>query len=825
MIPELRPDSIPRELRDRDQWVLWRHRKRGEKHTKVPFQTDGSAASSTDPSTWTSFDSALDALSQDRRFDGLGFVFGQHDPYFGADRDGIDPEGEEARAWMERFGTYCERTPSGRGMHAIGRGSVPQGTNRSEGEIYSSRRFFTVTGDVLRDLPITEAQEAATAYYGWLRRNDSEPSTNGHSEGRGAGPLPPGLAPSPLMDDDEVLDRLRRAKNAREFEGVWSSPPEDPPGYTSASDRDMRLASLVSFYTQDPEQIERIMRQAPCRREKWERKDYLPDRTIPRAIGDLRSTYQQYSTREAKREKMRQGRSHDPEDRTEPEEQIRPEIVAHPRDQKDVLTDTYTAIVEANEPPTMFVRDGRLSKIARDEDGTANIQSVSVDGLRSRMAHAANFVRVDRRGKRTPTTPPKETAQMLHAEGDWPDLPPLVSLSGVPVLRPDGTVHDTPGYDEGSRIFYDAGPGGELPPKVPPEPSEDDVLKARGLIDQMLGDFPFASEIDHANAWGLLLTPIARPWTPGPVPLALIDKPKMGSGASLLAEVVATVATGNAPFLGAPTREEEWSKVITSALLAGLPVLTFDNIEEKINSAVLSRALTSPIYADRLLGTNTVAHLPQRSTWIATGNNLAVGGDLPRRCYSIRLDPKHPRPWQRSDFKIPELVGWVRARRGELVSALLTLCVAWHNADRPLTKHERKRIGGFEGWDRAISGILAHAGIDKFLGNLDEFYETADEEGGEWEAFLAAWYEHGGSGKVTVKDLVGRFGSLDGQHVRDALPADLADAYENNHTGFTRKLGNALTKHSGARYGNDGYYALEDGTRDRAKLWRVLKDR
>lgn len=292
----------------------------------------------------------------------------------------------------------------------------------------------------------------------------------------------------------------------------------------------------------------------------------------------------------------------------------------------------------------------------------------------------------------------------------------------------------------------------------------------------------------------------------------------------MLAAAVATIATGYAPFLGAPSSDEEWTKVITSALLAGQNVLIFDNITERIDSAALSRALTSPTWADRLLGTNTVAHLPQRATWIATGNNIAVGGDVPRRCYRIRLDPKVSKPWQREGFAIPDLLRWAQENRGELVASLLTLCVDWHRAGRPPAGEDRPRIGGFEGWDRTVSGILARAGVEGFLRNLDEFYEAADEDGAEWAAFLATWHECVGPHAITLADLVSRFSTIGGREIRAALPADLAETFEHNERGFTRRLGRALAKRNGARYGDEGYFASEAGEHNRAKKWLVGKD-
>jgi ribosomal protein L34 len=53
--------------------------------------------------------------------------------------------------------------------------------------------------------------------------------------------------------------------------------------------------------------------------------------------------------------------------------------------------------------------------------------------------------------------------------------------------------------------------------------------------------------------------------------------------------------------------------------------------------------------------------------------------------------------------------------------------------------------------------ILASAGIDGFLGNLEEMYDHADEEGNQWETFLAAWQDCSSDDEMTVAQLVAAF--------------------------------------------------------------------
>jgi putative DNA primase/helicase len=146
----VRTESIPEELKARSQWVVWEAV--GEKPDKVPYsaRTDRKA-SSTDLMTWSTFEEALQAYKKDE-YAGLGFMFSSGDPYTGIDLDNcVDEEGEIALWALEiarYFDSYTELSATGSGLHVIVRGDVP---NRRKGgvEVYSSKRFFTVTGHIV----------------------------------------------------------------------------------------------------------------------------------------------------------------------------------------------------------------------------------------------------------------------------------------------------------------------------------------------------------------------------------------------------------------------------------------------------------------------------------------------------------------------------------------------------------------------------------------------------------------------------------------------------------------------------------------------------
>jgi len=265
-------ENIPEELKRDNSWVLWKLELRHGRPTKVLYQVNRKRASSTDPATWTTFEEVVNVYQQDDFFDGLGVVFHEGNPYCGADIDDVTEE--QASQWIKRFDSYTERSPSGNGFHIICRAELPKGTNRAEGELYSSGRFFTVTGDVVHNAPIREAQAAATEFYEFLRRRDESPKGRVSST-------------TPLLTDTEIVRLAENAKNGAEFKTVY----EGGGQFKSHSERDLSLASRLAFWTQEATQIERIMRGSGCVREKWDKhRTYLGD-TISKALSNLSEAY------------------------------------------------------------------------------------------------------------------------------------------------------------------------------------------------------------------------------------------------------------------------------------------------------------------------------------------------------------------------------------------------------------------------------------------------------------------------------------------------------------------------------------------------------
>jgi hypothetical protein len=514
----------------------------------------------------------------------------------------------------------------------------------------------------------------------------------------------------------------------------------------------------------------------------------------------------------------------------------RPFIQANDRQLPEITAAAVDALSEWNDPPRMFIRAGELVRIDVDEHGRPVIRSMLENRVRWALGQAVDFVTIETRRKGpiiTPTIPPMPVARNILASADlctW--FPPLIGIIESPGIHPDGTLILEPGYDVASGLYY-APSNGLAMPAIPDTPTPEDVAAATSLIRECVIDFPFVTEkngteASRANAIAALMTPIIRPMIRGRVPLSLFDKPQMGSGASLLADMIVTIATGSsAAMTQAPTVREEWGKLLLSELSTGRAVIVFDNVTGVLSSPELASAITSNVYNGRVLGTTTTKHIENQPCWIATGINLALGGDMARRCVWIRMDPDDPRPWLRDKTKFthPQLIEWAFKERGWIIAAVLTVARAWIRAGRKVPE-KTPRLAVFDDWCETLGGMLSFMGIDGFLGNLDRQYEEADVEGPQWGAFLAKWYERFKDKAATVAEVIDELEKnasaiyVD-QTMRGCAPDEVLEAVAVKGKANHQKLGQLLRYRKDTRFAT-GFKLVSAGTKQRAVQWRVI---
>lgn len=306
----------------------------------------------------------------------------------------------------------------------------------------------------------------------------------------------------------------------------------------------------------------------------------------------------------------------------------------------------------------------------------------------------------------TPALPPPLVVNGLLARGQWP-LRPLVSVSETPVLRPDGSLLQTPGYDDPTGYVYR--PSCEFPP-VSESPNKMQAAAALAELAEVFVDFPYIDEAARMVPIAAILTILARSAIEGACPAFLLDATTRGSGKTLQADAISAVALGrSAARKSYPVEEEELGKILSAYAIAGARLILFDNVTREFGGGELDQAITARDAVElRVLGRSEVKRLPWNAVIMASGNNIQLGDDTVRRVLVARLETAEENPEERVGFKHPHLYQWILQERPRLVVAALTILRAF--ASTGGHRHDGKAWGSFEAWSRLIPGAIVFAG-------------------------------------------------------------------------------------------------------------------
>ena len=264
-------ESIPQELKNLPNWICWKAvpqpRPDDPEHIgKIPINPrTGGKAQSNNPDTWTDFDTALKASEQ---HSGIGFMFG-NSPFFGVDVDKAEPDIREfldggngiVSEFIHALRSYAELSPSGKGIHIICRGELPNGARRRGNvEMYDSGRFFTVTGNNIGEYTAVEdcTEAIKPLHEKYLGGTRSEPAQRVIQ----TAPLPCSVS--------EVLEAASRAKNGSRFQALYAGNCSE---YTSQSEADMAFCNMLAFWTgRNAALMDEIFRNSGLMRDKWDRR-------------------------------------------------------------------------------------------------------------------------------------------------------------------------------------------------------------------------------------------------------------------------------------------------------------------------------------------------------------------------------------------------------------------------------------------------------------------------------------------------------------------------------------------------------------------------
>ena len=266
--------EIPSELKEMKRWIVYKPILKNGKTQKVPINPlSARSLAWSDKTQWLSFNDAK-YLSQHHDNYGIGFILG--DGVAGIDLDNVvKVDGtlqEIATDVISSMNSYTEYSLSGKGVHILFLANLPHSFNNrkkilnhdgtySNIEMYSSGRFFVVTGNIYNNefsnLFMRE-NEAIALYNKYITaliqtyRSSFGSKSDYKKEYRYAQ-----RNAIPNQPDAQIWEKAR--KDIQKVD------------YTDASRGDWNAILILKHYTNDKDQIERIMREYTGKyRIKWD---------------------------------------------------------------------------------------------------------------------------------------------------------------------------------------------------------------------------------------------------------------------------------------------------------------------------------------------------------------------------------------------------------------------------------------------------------------------------------------------------------------------------------------------------------------------------
>lgn len=287
-------------------WVNWRYEVRDGRRTKVLYQTKTKRAESDNHETWITLEEAeMSYANSLNKFDGVGIIFDyRNKKLLGIDidkcfidkkiKDTVDEKTgiitakkELIEQFMKECDTYTELSPSGTGFHLFFEleEEMEIGNKRNPFELYSHKRFFTVTFDSYKKIkPIRKISREdmlkilSIIGYPWSASitNNSVP-----------------VSTKEYLSDTDIVEKMFAAKKTGDkMEALYKGDTSDSKGDDSAADYSL-LKTLAFWTAKNPGQMERIWLASPLgqRKKTQKRKDYR-DRSIAKAILNCKEIYE-----------------------------------------------------------------------------------------------------------------------------------------------------------------------------------------------------------------------------------------------------------------------------------------------------------------------------------------------------------------------------------------------------------------------------------------------------------------------------------------------------------------------------------------------------
>jgi hypothetical protein len=392
-------------------------------------------------------------------------------------------------------------------------------------------------------------------------------------------------------------------------------------------------------------------------------------------------------------------------------------------------------------------------------DGRTEFEDMGQTDLWTELNERITFVESSESGDGPRKEVPKEVAMQVWGQA-YNNMVAAPEVAYAPIFTSSGAMLAQDGYylDDALALNHLLVLNGLHVPPVVEAPTEAAAQNAvKWILDELLCDFPFCDtdaegvdrrEPSQANALAYIITPFMRRMISGRTPLFAFTKPQRDSGATFLAELGIKLFQGTErgiPMINYSRSEEEMEKKIVSGIQDATPHLFFDDVRE-FNNRVLIRFLTASLIGGRVLGKTYNLRKDNTFTWVLTGNNPRIGGEMHRRTCWIRLNLKAPFGAQR-EFHHDNFSDFLAENRGRAIHHILTMIQYWiGNGMEPFAK---RKLSGFEDWGKKVGGVLQACGVQGFLSTPPPV--ILDTESASEDAFL--------------RGLLGKYGAADYESV------------------------------------------------------------
>ncbi|MBU6130496.1 DNA primase [Staphylococcus aureus] len=262
--------EIPQEMKLVPNWVLWRAEwnEKQQNYGKVPYNINGYRASATNEKTWCDFESVSIEYEVDEQYTGIGFVLSDDNNFVCLDIDNaIDEKGQinsELALKMMQL-TYCEKSPSGTGLHCFFKGKLPDNRKKKRTdldiELYDSARFMTVTGCTIGQSDICDNQEVLNTLVDEYFKENLPANEVVREESN----------TNMQLSDEDIINIMMKSKQKDKIKDLLQGTYE--PYFESSSEAVQSLLHYLAFYTgKNKQQMERIFLNYNNLTDKWESK-------------------------------------------------------------------------------------------------------------------------------------------------------------------------------------------------------------------------------------------------------------------------------------------------------------------------------------------------------------------------------------------------------------------------------------------------------------------------------------------------------------------------------------------------------------------------